>query len=146
MRLSPGAGPGILGPLEPLRGRGAQPGAGGGRWHPGSASWRGGAERSGARPGKEETRAGVAQLRETLSGPAVRAPAAWRGLEVKGGRCRGEGALLALSQAELWRNRLAFLGKGGEEMLTPLLGASSFWSPPVLWKSGFSPWREPICG
>lgn len=31
--------------------------------------------------------------------------------------------MLALSQAELERNRLALPGKGGEEMLIPLLGA-----------------------
>lgn len=42
----------------------------------------GGAERGGSRPGREETPAGIARLRETLSRPA---PAAWRGLEVKGG-------------------------------------------------------------
>lgn len=71
-------------------GRGAARGAGGGRRrHPGSASWR---RRGGARPGGQEARAGIAQLRETLSRPAVRAPAAWRGLEVKGGDAGGEGA------------------------------------------------------
>lgn len=118
-----------------------------GPWHPGSASWRGGAGRGG-----QETQAGIAQLRETLCRPAVRAPAAWRGLEVKGGGAGERGhCWLAQSQAELERSWLVLSGEGREEMLAPLLGASfgcrgspSFWSPQG--KSGFSQLREPICG
>lgn len=142
-----GSPPRTAGPAGHPACAGVSPGGGRGRRHPGSASWRGGAGRGG-----QETPAGIAQLRETLCRPAVRAPAAWRGLEVKGGGAGERGQCwLAPSQAELGRSRLVLSGEGREEMLAPLLGASfgcrgspSFWSPQG--KSGFSLLREPICG
>lgn len=57
--------------------------------------------------------------------PCRAAPAAWRGLQVKGAGAGERGRCwLALPQAELERSRLEIPGKGQEEMLAPLLGAS----------------------